>query len=114
MNESQLLFDQRVRGLLRKHRALARGYTHRMRPDGLIVLKPRRAQARISGRSVAIFLMAFFLFKGFLIANLGEQTYLDRVVQLQKGTVVERAGSVLMQNDPLSRLIALKIGPVLR
>lgn len=114
MNESQLLFDQRVRKLDRKHRALSRGYVSRMRADGLIVLKPRRGQARISGRSVLTFLLAFFVFKGFLIANLGEQTYLDRVTHLQNGTLVEQGGAFLMQADPLSMLVAYKIGPILR
>lgn len=114
MDEGQLLFDQRLQRIGKKHRAISRGYLPRMRSDGLIVLKPKRAQAPISSRSVALFLGAFFVFKGFLVVNLGEQTYQDRVTQLQEGTVVEQAGAFLMQIDPLSRLIAQKIGPVLR
>ncbi len=114
MDEGQLLFDQRLQRIGKKHRALSRGYIPRMRSDGLIVLKPKRVQAPISGRSVVLFLGAFFVFKGFLITNLGEQTYLDRVEQLREGTVVEQAGAFLMQADPLSQLVAQKIGPVLR
>lgn len=114
MVSDPLEFDQRLRRLTRKHRAMAGGYVTRMRPDGLIVAQPRRAQARISGRSVILFILAFFLFKGFLIANLGPETYGERVGRLRTGTPVEQAGALVMQADPASAWISEQIGPVLR
>ena len=114
MAQSQVQFDQRLRRLGRKHRAMSRGYTTRMQPDGLIVAKPHRAPSRISGRSVLLFLAAFILFKGFLYANLGPETYNERVNRLQSGTVVEKAGAFVMQADPVSQLVAQKMGPILR
>ena len=107
-------FEDRLRRLLRKHRAMSRGYTTRMRADGLIVAKPRRAAPPISGRSILIFLVAFVLFKGFLIANLGNETYDARVARLELGNLTEQAGAFAMQSDPLAELIARKVAPLLR
>jgi len=114
MVHDQLHFDERLRRLERKHRAMSRGYTTRMQPDGLIVAKPKRAQVRISGRSMLLFALAFIAFKGFLIANLGELGYEERVDRLSDGTLVEKAGAFVMQIDPLSQFAAEQIGPILR
>lgn len=114
MVSGQIEFENRLRRLLRKHRALSRGYSTRMRADGLIEARPRRSVNPISGRSVLIFLAAFVLFKGFLIANLGPDAYGERLALLESGTVVEKAGAFAMQVDPLSELAALKMGPLLR
>ncbi len=111
---SHVQFDQRLRRLSRKHRAMSRGYTTRMRPDGLIETKPRRSRPGISAKSVILFLGAFFLFKGFLIASIGAEGYDERVARLAAGTLPEQAGGFVMQADPLAEMISLKIGPVLR
>ncbi|WP_458878647.1 hypothetical protein [Arenibacterium sp. CAU 1754] len=112
MVSNHLEFETRLRRLMRKHRAMSNGYTMRMQPDGLIVAKPRRA-SRISGRSVLIFLAAFLLFKGFLIANLGAEGYGERISRLESGTFVEKAGAFAMQIDPLSELVSQKLRPLL-
>ncbi len=114
MVSGQIEFESRLRRLLRKHRALSRGYTTRMRPDGLIEARPRRSVNPISGRALVLFLGAFVLFKGFLIANLGTAGYADRVALLESGTFVEQAGAFAMQADPLSELAAQKLAPFLR
>jgi hypothetical protein len=115
MSDTQLQFQNRLRSLERKHyKTSTRGYTTRMRPDGLIVVKPRRAPSRISGKSVLMFVAAFLLFKGFLIANLGIVGYDERIARLNEGTPVEQAGAWVMQIEPASEWIATKIGPVLR
>jgi hypothetical protein len=85
---------------------MARGYTTTIRPDGLIVARPKRQGSPISGRSVLLFVAAFILFKGFLIASLGPATYDERVARLSVGTPVERAGALTMQIDPLSAYAA--------
>jgi hypothetical protein len=114
MSEEALQFKNRLRRLERKHSAMSKGYQAKLRSDGLIVMTPRRQGPRISARSVLLFLAAFFLFKGFLIANIGIDGYNDRVVRLEGGNTVEVAGAWVMQADPLALLVAEKIGPVLR
>ncbi|WP_293573336.1 hypothetical protein [Phaeobacter sp.] len=115
MGEQSNSFYARLDRLERKHEAMAsRGYTARVRADGLVVVKPKRIQSRISGRSLILFVAAFFLFKGFLLATLGFGSYDFRVAQLREGTALERAGAFVMERDPVSQFIAEKIGPVLR
>ncbi|PJE34300.1 hypothetical protein CVM52_23010 [Pseudooceanicola lipolyticus] len=114
MTVQQVEFANRLSRLIRKHQAMTRGYTTSMRPDGLIVAKPRRAPAPISGRSVLIFLAAFLMFKVVLMASLGSEAYDTRVARLQEGTLVEKAGAFAMQGDPLTRLVAETVAPVLR
>ncbi len=115
MSDTQLQFQNRLRQLERKHyKTLTRGYSTKIRPDGLIVVKPRRAASRISGKSILMFVGAFLLFKGFLIANLGIVGYEERITRLSQGTPVEKAGAWVMQVEPASQWISTKIGPVLR
>ena len=114
MVHDQMHFDERLRRLERKHRAMSRGYTTRMLPDGLIIAKPKRTQVRISGRSILLFVLAFIAFKGFLVPNLGVMGYEERLDRLNNGTLVEKAGAFVMQIDPLTQFAAEQIGPILR
>lgn len=114
MGNSQIQFEDRLRLLSRKHRAMSHGYVTRMQPDGLIVAQPRRQPIRIPARAVILFVLAFFGFKAFLVANLGPQTYDERLARLNDGTVVEQAGAFVMQADPLTMYVARQIGPILR
>ncbi|MGR3616716.1 MAG: hypothetical protein ACU0BB_11820 [Paracoccaceae bacterium] len=114
MSEETLQFQNRLRRLERKHTAMANGYTAKLRKDGLIVMSPSRAKSRISGQPVILFLLAFFLFKGFLIASIGNVGYDERVAKLQNGNVVEVGGAWVMQSDAMSELIAEKIRPFFR
>lgn len=114
MVDSQIQFDRRVERLTKKHQAMSRGYSARMRPDGLIVVKPKRMRLAISPRGLFMFIGAFFLFKAFVLANLGAPTYQERVDSLSAGTPVEQAGAWVMQIDPASEFIASKLGPLLR
>ncbi|MBY6069229.1 hypothetical protein KUW17_20970 [Leisingera aquaemixtae] len=114
MGEHRDQFQSRLQQINRKHMAMSGGYSAKMRPDGLLVIKPHRVQSRISARTL-VFLAAFFLlFKGFLMAALGFGSYDERVRTLAAGSVVERAGAYIMQADPVSVFIAQNIGPVLR
>ena len=86
-----------------------------MRADGLIVIEPRKkAQSRISGRSVILFVAAILLFKGLLMASLGYDSYNYRVAELRQGSTLEQAGAWVMRSDPLSTKIAEKLMPILR
>ena len=110
----QLDFDDRLRKIGRKHRAMANGYTTYMRSDGLVVARPVRRGPRIPLRLIVYIVVALVGFKGFLLAALGPVTYGERVARLAEGTMVEQAGAFVMQADPASTWIATRLGPVLR
>lgn len=102
MAESQLQFDRRVRKLERKHAALRRGCEAMIRPDGLVVMRPRRQGPRVSLRGLGIFLAALVATKAFLLFSVGDATYQERLDRLSSGTPVERIGAVVMTPDPAS------------
>ena len=115
MSNEHHQFLSRVRNLERKHEAMNNGFSAQVRSDGLIVVGPKKKiESRISGRSIILFLAAFLLFKGFLIASIGVDGYGDRLSKLQAGSILEQGGALIMIADPLSQMIAEKIGPVLR
>jgi hypothetical protein len=114
MVKNQIQFDERLRQLSRKHRAMSRGYVTQIQSDGLIIARPVRQPIQIPVRAVLLFVLAFFGFKAFLVANLGPQTYDDRLARLNEGTIVEQAGAYVMQADPLTMWGAKQIGPILR
>lgn len=107
-------FRGRVANLENKHAAYAQGYTARVQPDGLIVIAPRKMRSRISGRVLLLTVASFLLFKAFLMAALGFDSYDERIAKLADGTAVERAGALVMQADPVSVWGAEKMGPILR
>ena len=114
MANQQLYFEQRLTLLARKHRAMSHGYVTRVQADGLIVARPRRQTSRLPRKAVFLFLSAFFLFKAFIVANLGPLGYEDRLARLEAGTFVEKGGAFVMQADPLTMYLAEQIGPILR
>lgn len=114
MAQNHLQFDQRVSRLDRMHRDLSHGYVTRIRPDGLIVIQPRRASFHFPIKAMVIFVLAFVAFKGFLLASIGPDAYHDRIALLESGTIVEQGGAWVMQIDPVSEAIANKFGPILR
>lgn len=114
MADAHFEFDKRLRKIGRRHHAMERGYTTVMRSDGLIVAKPRRARVRVPVKGLVLMAVAFFGFKGFLLAALGPETYDARLLELQNGTMVEEAGAWAMQADRVSVRISELLGPVLR
>ncbi|GHF61605.1 hypothetical protein [Seohaeicola zhoushanensis] len=114
MSSGHMEFQTRVRRLLRKHTAMTRGYTTRMRPDGLMVAVPRRPPPPVSPRSVVMCLGVFILLKGVLIAALGPGDYERRVVRLAEGNFVQQAGAFAMKADPLTALVAVQLAPMMR
>lgn len=114
MGEHRDQFQARLKQINRKHEAMSGGYSAKLRPDGLLVVKPHRVQSRVSARTLIFFTAAFLVFKGFLMAALGFGSYDERVQTLALGSGLERAGAFIMQADPVSVFLAQKIGPVLR
>ena len=116
MVETKKHFLNRLDILGHKHQAMSRGYTTRMRDDGLIVVKPRR-QKRIMDfqlKGVVLLLLGFVFFKGFMLASVGPDTYSERVAILSNGTFVEQGCAWVMQVGPISQIIANYMGPILR
>ena len=106
-------FNERLRRLSRKHRAMGRGYIMRLMPDGLIVAEPVKVRIQLPYRVTTLLIVALFVFKGFLLASLGTQTYQERLFVLKDGTIIEQAGAWLMQADWVSVFIADRIKPAL-
>ncbi|MFW8596171.1 hypothetical protein [Cribrihabitans neustonicus] len=116
MGEDRHQFQARLAQLNRKHAAMAQGCSTQMRADGLIVVKPEPPRRRGPGvlRLLVFAAGGVVLFKGLLMAVLGQATYAERVAGLTKGNLLEQAGAVVMRRDPLSDYLAGKIMPVLR
>ncbi|MEM8577285.1 MAG: hypothetical protein AAGF60_05500 [Pseudomonadota bacterium] len=104
MIETKEHFSARLKGLGRKHEAMAGGYTTHLRSDGLIVVKPRGARRKRTSPLKAVILAAlgFCAFKAYAVQSMGDLVYTDRVAKLEAGTPVERAGAWAMQIDPLT------------
>ena len=114
MSDTFYEFDQRLRKINRKHQVLARGYTSVVGKDGLIIVKPRRAQRRrVPMKGLVMLMIGFFGFKGLMLAQLGEGAYDSRVDELRQGTLVEKSGAFVMQADPATHWFAEQLRPYL-
>ena len=111
MVESHVNFQKRLTRLGRKHNAMNRGYKTKMRSDGLIVVKPKRAKINFPFKGLLLVAAAFFIFKAFMLASFGETTYQDRVDQLNSGSVFEQGGAWIMQIEPLTAFVAQHLAP---
>ncbi|MEP3844303.1 MAG: hypothetical protein ABJM43_03000 [Paracoccaceae bacterium] len=114
MVESRSSFDSRLRTLGRKHKAMTHGAVAQMRGDGLVLLKPRRYRARrgFPLRGLVLLLLGFFAFKGYMISNIGEEGYEQRIQALAEGTPIEQMGAKVMQADPVTAFLTEAIGKV--
>ncbi len=113
MFREQTEFDHRVDRLSKRHQALAKGYDLRLRADGLLVPKPRRAAPRVPLKALVVFVTGFLLFKGVMLAHIGPEAYQDRLALLQDGTMVERGSVWVLQIDPVSEFVAQQLRPYL-
>lgn len=106
-------FAARLREINKRHERLAAGYVRLEERDGLLVPVERRRIRRANGRPIygmATALGALFLFKGFLLAYLGNGTYVQRLSDLTGGSQLEQVGGWIMAADPLTRWIAAQFG----
>ncbi|MGE4326819.1 MAG: hypothetical protein AB7E21_12050 [Pseudodonghicola sp.] len=109
MTHQEIEFHQRVERLSRRHAALVHGADTYLRADGLLVAAPRRrwsGRAGLSMKALALCVLAFILFKGFLIVAVGAVTYDSRVERLAQGTPAEAIGAWAMQREPVSDWLA--------
>jgi len=106
-------FGKRLDRINKKHGKLSGGYVTVMNSDGLLVAQPRRSRFSFPWRGLALVAVMFVLFKGLLMASLGETEYSERALGLQAGTTVEQVGAWAMQPDPVTIWIAEKIGAIM-
>lgn len=106
MAQAHVPFDKRLKRIVRRHEKMANGVVKTINSDGLIVVRPRIYKPRFPLKGLVVLLVLGFLFKGFLLAYLGEENYADRVATLQQGTLMEQAGGWVMQADPATALVA--------
>lgn len=114
MTDVRADFSNRLNRIGRRHRKLAHGYVTRVGKNGIITAYPRVKGPRIPVSGILIMIAVFFVFKAFMLAQMGPEGYADRLVRLQQGTVVEQAGAYAMQADQLTQMLAQKIGPIMR
>lgn len=100
------IFEKRLRRIVRRHRRMERGVVHRVDSNGLIVARPRIYTPRFPLAGLLMLAGTWFVFKGFLLAHLGDVTYAERVSQLSDGSLVEKIGAWVMQADVVTVYIA--------
>ena len=114
MSQTIQNFDRRLKRVNRRHNLMREnGVVAKLGKDGLISAYPRRRLPSFPLRGFLILFAAALLYKGFLLAYLGPQTYEGRVASLAEGSVVEQGGAWLLQADPATQAIAGFIKPLI-
>ncbi|MCC1493970.1 hypothetical protein [Cognatishimia sp. F0-27] len=114
MDDALIRFRRRETEVRAKHARMARGYVTKIdKNTGLIVQCPDSKAAGFGLRLLFAACVGFFLFKAFLFAGLGPETYNSNVLTLQAGSLYEQAGAWLMQADPITRFVGGLIAPLL-
>ncbi|MEP4198745.1 MAG: hypothetical protein ABJL99_24230 [Aliishimia sp.] len=114
MSVSHTEFSSRVSRLGRQHRAMGRGYTASLRGDGLIVVHPRRLQFKLPVRGFVLLMVAFMVFKGFMVSYLGDATYDARLDVLRSGSLFGEVGAFVMGVDPVANVIAVSFNTIIK
>lgn len=74
--------------------------------DGYTVIRGRAARRPLPWSGVALILIAFFMVKGAVMANVGPEFYAQDVAKLEQNTVLEEFRVWTMGPDPVSTWIA--------
>ena len=109
-------FDQRLGALKQKQNPQKR-VEKRVREDGLVVdvvKTDMRKRSLLPLRGIAVAAVIFIGFKGFVLAEIGEPEYAQRVESLKKGGAIEVSAAFLLDADPATRTIAEMVSKVLR
>ncbi|MCF2869755.1 hypothetical protein L0664_01630 [Octadecabacter sp. G9-8] len=95
--------DKRLNKVVRNHERMRRnGVVHRVGRDGLIRSRARLIRPRFPIKGVLLIAALFLAFKALLFAQMGSGNYASQVDALRAGSVLEQAGAVLMQEDPVT------------
>jgi len=111
--QANVPFDKRLKRIVRRHDKMSNGVVRTVKSDGLIVARPRLYKPKFPLKGLIIVLALGFLFKGFLLAYIGDAGYTERLTALQSGTVVEQVGAWVMQPDPVTTIVAGGIAAIL-
>ena len=114
MSDAFQEFDSRLNSIDRKRTKLAQGYASKVGKDGLIIFRPKRRKSGLPLRGLLYLFLGFTFLKAGIIAHLGAPLYEDRLAQLAQGSIVEQAGAVVMQSDPVSQKLSAYLRPILR
>lgn len=100
-------FEKRLRKIVRTNNRMATaGVVHKMKPDGLVVAKPRLYAPRFPWRGLILLILAVFMFKGYVHYALGDADFNQRIAALSEGTVFEQVGGLAMHADPMTLTIS--------
>ena len=99
-------FDNRMRNIIRKHKRLDIGAVRRMGKDGLVTLQPKRRLPAFPIRALFLLALVAVIFKAFLMAQMGVQTYTAELAHLNVGSAAEKVGAWLLQPDAVSSMLA--------
>jgi hypothetical protein len=99
-------FDDRLDKIARKRTLLDRGSVMKVTAGGLIVEKPRRYNPKFPFKGILLIIAAAFLFKAYVLADLGQADYATRLAAISGPTMVEKAGVWIMQPDPAATFVA--------
>ncbi len=113
MAQAGVPFDKRLKRIVRRHDKMANGVVRTVGSDGLIVARPRSYTPRFPLKGILLLVVVGFLFKGFLFAGMGAETYNSRVGLLLQGSTVEKVGAWFLQADPATVYIGETISSVL-
>ena len=95
--------DKRLNKIVRNHdRMRNNGVAHRVGRDGLIRSRARLIRPRFPVKGLFVIALLLLAFKALLFAQMGAGNYALKVEELRAGTVVEQAGAVLMQEEPVT------------
>lgn len=107
-------FDKRLGRVVRKHRAMSRGYTFRVDRSGLINIKPRRAKGTSPITLIVAVLMIGVLFKGVALANFGPAKYEERLAPMHAGNVAEQAAAWMLEPGKATYWAASLVSGIIR
>lgn len=102
----QVAFEKRLQKIVRTHARMANGVVHRVDENNLIVAQPRIYNPKFPLRGLVMLIATAFIFKGYILASLGETSYGERIVALSQGTLIEKAGAWIMQPDQATLAVA--------
>ena len=106
-------FNKRLQDIETRHKRRASGFVRLEERNGILMPVERvRVRRGLPVRGIVLALLAFLVFKGFLLAHLGALTYVDRVARLEAGNVVEQMGAWAMRPDPVTLWVADQLGVV--
>ena len=104
-------FEERLLALAQKQDPNTR-VEKRVQADGLIVdvVKPARRAKLFPIRSLFLAILFFVALKGAVYAQLGSETYAERLETLKTGSSLEVAAAFLLDVDPATKAIGDVLG----